>query len=449
MTIAPRPKVVIIGAGFGGLNTARALINQPVDVLLIDRNNYHVFTPLLYQVATCGLDPSDIAYPVRGIFRRAKNVHFLLGSVTGIDTAGQVITVKTELGERSEPYDTLVVAAGSVTTYFGSAEIQAASFEIKDLTNAVQLRNHVLKLLERAAWTDNAEERRALTTMVVVGGGPTGLETAGALVELYNGVVKQEYPQVAHLDARVMLVEATDRVLAPFPEKLRDSAVEQLKSLGVEVLLGVRVSGATDSTITLSNGVVVPAHTLVWAAGVEASPLAKALGVETTRGGRIAVNEALHPEGLPNVYVIGDLAYRIDPKTDQPYPQMIPVAIQQAKHTAKDILARLKGQTTPAFTYFDKGIMATIGRSRAVAYPFNRVQLTGWLAWVTWLGLHLIWLMGFRNQVQVFINWLWNYLTYDRSVRIILENTAVSRTKPGQSAAKGSTEAIQHTTGTT
>lgn len=421
-----RPKVVIIGAGFGGLNIARALIGQPVDVLLIDRHNYHVFTPLLYQVATCGLDPSDIAYPVRGIFRNSRNVRFLLGKVTGIDTTAKHITVQTELGAREESFDKLVIATGSVTTYFGNAQIQAASFEIKDLRNAVQLRNHVLKLLERAAWTDDPAERRALTTMVVVGGGPTGLETAGALIELYNGVVRQEYPHVAHLDARVMLVEASDRLLAPFPQKLRDSALDQLKSLGVEVLFGVRVTDATPETVTLSNGVLVPAHTLVWAAGVEGSPLAKALGVTLERGGRVPVNETLNPDGLPDVYVVGDLAHRIDPNTQQPYPQMIPVAIQQAKLTAKNLLASLNGQAQKPFAYFDKGIMATIGRSRAVAYPFNRIQLTGWFAWFTWLALHLVWLMGFRNQVQVFINWLWNYLTYDRSVRIILENTAVT-----------------------
>jgi len=425
MTTIPRRKVVIIGAGFGGLNAARALGGKNVDVLLIDRNNYHVFTPLLYQVATCGLDPSDIAYPIRGIFRRKSNVRFLLGSVTTIDTTNRVVTVTADGENRTESYDTLILAAGSVTTYFGNQSLQKAAFEIKDLSNAVRLRNHVLKLLERAAWTENPDERRALTTMVVVGGGPTGLETAGALVELYNGVVKQEYPHVAHLDARILLVEATDRLLAPFPEKLRDSAAEQLRGIGVDVLFGVRVTDATESTISLSNGVAIPSHTLVWAAGVEASPLAKALGLPLVRGGRIEVNQTLNPSGLPDVYVIGDLAHRIDPKTDQPYPQMIPVAIQQGKHTAKNILATLKGQPQTPFAYFDKGIMATIGRSHAVAYPFNKVQLTGFFAWVTWLGLHLIWLMGFRNQVQVFINWLWNYLTFDRSVRIILENTAV------------------------
>jgi NADH dehydrogenase len=421
-----RHTVVIIGAGFAGLNTARALANHPqVDVLLIDRNNYHIFTPLLYQVATCGLDPSDIAYPVRGIFRRTRNVRFLLGSVIGIDTTARRLRIQTEQGERAEHYDTLIVATGSITTYFGNAAVQAVAFEIKDLANAVRLRNHVLKLLERAAWTNDPAERRALTTMVVVGGGPTGLETAGALVELYNGVVRQEYPHVAHLEARVLLVEASDRVLAPYPARLREAAVTQLQSLGVEVLFGVRVTDATESTVTLSNGVIVPAHTLVWAAGVEASPLAKALGVPLSKGGRVEVDEYLNPAGLPDVYVIGDLAYRLDPKTGEPYPQMIPVAIQQGKHTARNLLAALKGQPRQPFTYFDKGIMATIGRSRAVAYPFNRIQLSGWLAWITWLGLHLIWLMGFRNQVQVFINWLWNYLTYDRSVRIILENTAV------------------------
>lgn len=423
----PRPRIVIIGAGFGGLNTAQSLARQPVDILLIDKNNYHTFTPLLYQVATCGLDPSDIAYPVRGIFRNQDNIRFLLGTVTAIDTDKQLVSVSAEGDTRDEPYDYLVVAAGSVTTFFGNKNIGRVAFEIKDLSGSVRLRNHILKLLERAAWTDDTDLRRALTTMVVVGGGPTGLETAGALTELYNFVVKREYPHVADLDAHVILIEATDRLLAPFPEKLRSAAADQLGSLGVQIKFGAFVSDADETSVTLKDGTVIPAYTLVWAAGVETSPLAKMLNVPLERGGRVPVEENLHARGLKNVYVIGDMAHLIDPKTNAPHPQMIPAAIQQAKLAAKNILAEISGQPTESFNYFDKGIMATIGRRRAVAYPFNRVQLTGWLAWITWLGLHLIWLLGFRNRVQVFVNWVWNYLTYDRSVRLILERTTSPR----------------------
>ena len=424
---AARPKVVIVGAGFGGLNAARALNGQPVDVLLVDRNNYHTFTPLLYQVATCGLDPSDIAYPVRGIFRRQQNLRMLLGSVTGIDTGRRTITVSADGDNREEPYDYLVIAAGSVTNFFGNDAVQKVAFEVKDLSGSVRLRNHILKLLERAAWTDDPVLRRALTTMVVVGGGATGIETAGALVELYNFVVKREYPHIADLEAKVILLEATDKLLAPYPERLRKAAVNQLKSLGVEVRFGVKLSSATEEHITLEGGTIIPTYTLVWSAGVSASPLAKLLNVPLERGGRVPVNPDMSAKGLDHVFVIGDMAYLIDPKTDAPHPQMIPVAIQQAQTATKNLLAMHEGRATDAFTYWDKGIMATIGRRRAVAYPFNAIQLTGWFAWITWLGLHLIWLLGFRNRIQVMLNWAWQYFTFDRSVRILLEHTTAPR----------------------
>jgi NADH dehydrogenase len=414
---------VIVGAGFAGLNAARALMNQPVDILMIDRNNYHTFTPLLYQVATCGLDPSDIAYPVRGIVRNAKNIRFRVGRVSAIDTAERTISIEENGQTHLEAYDTLILATGTVTHYFGNTTIQQIGFDLKGLSGAVRLRNHILSLLERAAWTDNMAERRALTTLVVVGGGPTGLETAGALYELYNDVVKSEYPHVAELAAQVILLEATDRVLAPYPEKLREAAARQLRSLGVDLRFGAKVTSADATSVTLADGNVIDTHTLVWTAGVKASPLAEMLGVPLERGGRIPLEETLKVKGLDGVYAVGDIAYLIDPKTNQPHPQMIPPAIQQAKHASKNILAELKGQPLKPFVYFDKGIMATIGRRRAVAYPFNRVQLTGWFAWITWLMLHLIWLLGFRNRIQVFINWVWNYLTYDRGVRILLLRT--------------------------
>jgi NADH dehydrogenase len=422
-----RPKVVIVGAGFGGLNAARALNGQPVDVLLVDRNNYHTFTPLLYQVATCGLDPSDIAYPVRGIFRRQQNLRMLLGNVSGIDTERRTITVSADGDHRDEPYDYLVIAAGSVTNFFGNSAIQKVAFEVKDLSGSVRLRNHILKLLERAAWTDDETLRRALTTMVIVGGGATGIETAGALVELYNFVVKREYPHIADLEAKVILLEATDKLLAPYPERLRKAAVRQLTSLGVEVRFGAKLTDATEDSVTLDGGTVIPTYTLIWSAGVSASPLAKMLNVPLERGGRVPVNPDMTVKGLDRVLVVGDMAYLIDPKTDTPHPQMIPVAIQQAQAAAKNIIAIHEDRPTTAFTYWDKGIMATIGRRRAVAYPFNAIQLTGWFAWVTWLGLHLIWLLGFRNRLQVMLNWAWQYFTFDRSVRILLENTTAPR----------------------
>lgn len=416
-----RMRIAIVGAGFAGLNVAKALRKAAVDILLVDRNNFHTFTPLLYQVATCGLDPSDIAYPVRGILRGQSNLRFLLGTVTGIDTDAKTLTVSTQDGATVEPYDILVLAAGAVTSYFGDTAIERFSFDIKSLEGSLELRNHVLRQFEAAAWADDPRVRRAMTTMVVVGGGATGIEMAGSLFELYSFVFKHEYPQIADLEPRIILIEASNTLLAPYPERLRAAAVRQLESLGVEVRLGVKVTQAHPGHVILSDGDAIETHTLVWAAGVEGSPLARSLGVPLERGGRVPVNADLTAVGLDGVYVISDLAYLIDPATGRPHPQVIPVAIQQAKTAAANIIARIDGRKPKPFSYFDKGMMATIGRSRAVAWPFNRVQLTGYFAWLTWLTLHLLWLLGFRNRLSVLMNWVWSYFTYDRSVKIIID----------------------------
>ncbi|HVU09995.1 MAG TPA: NAD(P)/FAD-dependent oxidoreductase [Phototrophicaceae bacterium] len=410
------PRVVIIGAGFGGLFAAQALKNKSVDVLLIDRNNYHTFTPLLYQVATAGLEAEEVAYPVRGIFR--KKVTFMLGEVTGIDTTAKIVAVRTNGTTRHEHYDYLIVAAGSVTNYFGNITAEQTAFELKTLDDAVTLRNHILREFERAAWSDDPEYRRTVTTLVVVGGGPTGLETAGALFELYEHVLSKEY---ANLSPRIVLIEAVDRLLTPFPEPLQKAAYEQLKSLGVEVIINNGVDEVTSESVRLKDGTVIPTHTLIWSAGVKAAPLGQMLNVPLKRGGRIAVKPTLEAEGMDSVYVIGDMAYLEDP-AGQPYPQLIPVAEQQGTLAASNILRRITGWNQQEFKYFDRGIMATIGRSRAVAYLFNRIQLSGHLAWWSWLGLHLLTLMGFRNRLAVFIDWVWNYFTYDRSIRLILES---------------------------
>lgn len=421
-----RPKVVIIGAGFAGLAAARHLSNQPVDVLLVDRNNYHTFTPLLYQVATCGLDPSEIAYPVRSIFRKSKNINFLLGEVAGIDPQAHTITIQTGESAHEQPFDYLVLAAGSITNYFGNKTIEQHGFGLKDLGDAVVLRNHILQLIESAAWNEDAAQREALTTLVVVGGGPTGLETAGALYELYNYMLRQEYRNTLDLQARVILVEATDKLLQPYPPHLQQAALKQLRSLGVEVMLGEVVEAVAEDHVRLRSGLVINTHTLVWAAGVQGSPLTAMLGTESQRGNRIPVESTLRIIGFDDIYAAGDLTYILDEK-GQTHPQMIPVAQQQGKRVAQNILRRLKGQPEEAFVYHDRGLMATIGRRRAVAWPYYKVQLTGFIAWVTWLLLHLVWLMGFRNRLTVLVNWVWNYLTYDRSVRIILERNVQRR----------------------
>lgn len=416
-----RPRVIIIGAGFGGLYAAQKLRNTSADVLLIDRHNFHTFTPLLYQVATSGLDPSGIAYPVRSIFRRAANVQFLLGQVQEIDAEAHHVAVQTNTQLVYETYDYLIVAAGSITNTFNIDGLELYSFGLKDLSDAVVLRNHILKLFERAAWTDDLEKKCALTTLVVVGGGPTGLETAGALFELYNNVLREEYAGLEAMKTRVILVEAMDHLLDPYPANLRASALKQLESLGVEVMLNEQVEGVDKDHVRLKSGVTISTHTLVWAAGVKASPIAQLLGVSLQRGGRVPIHPTTEVIGRADIYVVGDMAY-LEDEHGKPYPMLIPVAKQQGMLAAQNILRRTKEWEQQGFRYIDRGIMATIGRSRAVAWLFYRITLTGYLAWVAWLMLHLIWLMGFRNRISVFVNWVWNYLTYDRSVRIILEH---------------------------
>ncbi len=416
-----RPRIVIVGAGFGGLDAARILAKLPLDVLLIDRHNFHTFTPLLYQVATCALDPSEIAYPVRTIFRGKDNVRFLLGELEAIDYETRQVTINANGQMRQERYDYLIVAAGSITSFFGMDQLEKIAFGLKSLSEAVVLRNHILKLFERAAWTDDPQQRDAMMTLVVVGGGPTGLETAGALYELYNYVLDEEYPRLKNIKARVILVEATDRILTPYPDGLQKAARKQLESLGVEVILGNPVADAASDHVRLKDGRIIPSYTLVWAAGVKASPVAEMLGVALSKGGRIPVKATLEVIGRERIYAVGDIAY-LEDKAGQPYPMVIQVAKQQAKLAAKNILRQLRGEVQVPFEYYDLGIMATIGRSRAVAWIFNRVALSGFIAWIAWLGLHLIWLLGFRNRLTVLVNWFWNYLTYDRSVRIILEH---------------------------
>lgn len=415
-----RKRIIIIGAGFAGLDAAHEFAKTSLDVLLIDRHNYHTFTPLLYQVATSGLDPSSIAYPIRSIFRQ-PTIDFLLGTVTAINTTDKIVAVQTDDGLREERYDTLLLAAGSVTHYF-SEGIADNSFGLKDLNDAIVLRQHILRLFEKANRVTDDAERAALTTFVVVGGGATGIETAGALYELYNHVLTAEYHHdPARMNARVLLLEATDRLLAPYPQRLRHQAVRQLESLGVEVMLNAAVDHVEADHVVLKDGRTIATHTLVWAAGVKASPLAEMLNVPLERNKRLPVQPTLEVIGTEGVYAAGDLAHLTDPKGN-PYPMVIQVAKQQGRLAAKNILAAFESRPQQHFHYQDLGIMATIGRRRAVAWIFNRIPLSGIVAWFAWLFLHLVTLMGFRNRVSVFINWVWNYFTYDRSVRIILDN---------------------------
>ena len=422
-----KPRVIIIGAGFGGLFAARTLAGEDVEVFLIDRNNYHTFTPLLYQVATCALDPSDIAYPIRNIFRNKGNIHSFLGTLTAVNSQAQTVTIAFADESRTEQYDYLILATGSTPTYFTNNDFRQFSLELRTLEDSVELRNHILYLFEKATWTQDEAKVNALSTIVVVGGGPTGLETAGAIYELYNHVLDKEFHR-RKLQARVVLVEMQPYLLAPYPDELRQAALKQIRSIGVEVILGKAVTEVAADHIVLSDGITIPTHTLVWSAGVKASPVGEMLDVELARGGRVPIAGTTAVSGLPddknNIYVVGDMAYLEDPEGN-PYPMLIPVAQQQGILAAENILANLKGKMPQEFTYHDRGIMATIGRRRAVAYIYNKIKLSGYLAWVAWLFLHLFTLLGFRSRVMVMISWIWNYLTYDRSVRLILDQSPV------------------------
>jgi NADH dehydrogenase len=402
-----------VGAGFGGLRVARGLRRAPVDVTLIDRHNYHVFVPLLYQVATAGLEPEEIAQPVRRVLRGAKNLRFLLAEVTGVDLERRV--VHTDAVEA--PYEYLVLAAGSTTNYFGLESVARVAAALRDLDEAEELRDRVLRAFERASIEQDAQRRRALMTIVVVGGGPTGVELAGALAELRRHVLPHDYPDLDLDDARILLLEATDRLLPGMPERLRRKAEEKLRGLGVELRFGAAVSGADEGGVELRGGERVGAGAVAWVAGLRAVSLAEELSTPKGSGGRVVVGETLQVPGHPEVFAIGDMAHAAGPD-GKPYPMLAPVAIQQGGLVARNIERALRGESPERFRYRDRGTMVTIGRASAVAKIYG-LQVTGFLAWVIWLTVHLIWLIGFRNRLLVLVNWAWNYLTYDRGVRLI------------------------------
>lgn len=420
-----RNKIIIVGAGFGGLFSAKTLAGKDIDVILIDKHNYHTFTPLLYQVATCALDPSEIAYPIRAIFRKFPNVKTLLGEVVELDPGGKNISVEIDGMLQRLEYDYLILAGGSQSNYFGNDQFSSHTYDLKSLSDAVELRNHVLRSFEKAIWASEPEEREALLTFVVIGGGPTGIETAGALYELYNHVLSKEF-QEHDLQARVIIVEMAPYVLGTYPHQLRKKAVAQLKTLGITLEFENPVVAVEEDQVVLQDGKQIPTSTVVWSVGVKGASLGNLLNVEMKPGNRIPVDGHMRVRGFENIFAVGDMTY-IESPGGVPYPQMIPVAQQQAELAASNILAEIKGNTLDKFSYRDRGIMATIGRSRAVAWLFNRFQIAGFLAWLVWLFFHLISLVGFRNRISVLLSWIWNYLTYDRSVRIILDQSRKSK----------------------
>jgi NADH:ubiquinone reductase (H+-translocating) len=411
---AHRATVVIIGAGFGGLSAARALRRATVDVVLVDQNNYHLFTPLLYEVGTALLDSSEIAYPVRGIFHRVPNVDFRKGRVRQIDLDGRQVRT----AEGALRYDYLVVSAGSVNNFFGNHSAERNSFALKDMGEALALRNHILARFEEATWTQDAARRRLLMSFVVVGGGPTGVEFAGALSELIHLVLRKDFPRLRLDEVEIRMVEAVDHILGAFETRLQDWAVARLQRMGIQVILGSPVEEIGLEEVRLKDGTLLPAATVVWTAGVKASALGAQLGVELGRGGRVPVGPTLQLAGHPEVFVIGDLAHAVD-QDGSPLPQLAAVAQQQGKAVARAIKALDRGQPPKPFRYRDKGILATIGRNAAVV-QMGRLRIHGFIGWVTWLTVHLILLISFRSRILVLINWAYDYFFYDRPVRLIL-----------------------------
>ena len=413
------PRVVVIGGGFGGLCAARALGDMPVRVTLLDRQNHHLFQPLLYQVATAALSPADIAEPLRSIVRKQENCEVLLTEVKSIDPAGKAVI--TDSGPVT--YDYLVVAAGARHHYFGHDDWEKVAPGLKSLEDALEIRRKMLLAFELAERTDNDAERRAAMTFVVVGGGPTGVEMAGAIAEIARQTLVRDFRHIDSKQTRVILVENSERVLGFFDPDLSESAGEQLKDLGVVLKLGVQATEVTHEGVTLSDGEKIPAKTIVWAAGNKASPLGASLGVPTDRAGRVIVKPDLSIPGHPEVFVIGDMA-NLTPEGGTPLPGLAPVAMQQGRHAAENIEQLMDGGWTRPFEYHDKGTMATIGRCAAVA-DAGWMKFTGFPAWLAWLFIHLLFLVSFRSKIGVLFSWAYTYLVYGRKARLITGSRVV------------------------
>jgi NADH dehydrogenase len=424
-------RVVIVGMGFGGLSAARALAGKDVELVLVDRQNFHLFTPLLYQVATGSQEQESIVYPLRDIIRDWPNTKFRLAEVRTIDFGDR--SLHTNQGTIN--YDDLILAPGSVPTFMGLDSVEEHAFVLNYLSDGVTLRNHILQSFERALEEKDPEERRALLTFVIVGGGPTGVEFAGALAELVKLELRRDYAELSRDDVRIILIEALDTLLAPFPRPLGAYASGRLERMGVDVRLNTRVTGASPDAAELEGGVTIPTATILWSAGVKGEPLVHQIPVAPVRGDRIPVRPDLTLEGHPEAFLVGDASYV--EQDGQPLPQMAQIAIQEGRYAAEVILRRMNGQAQAPFVYKDKGMMAVVGRGKAVSHLFG-INFKGLLAWLVWLGFHLIVLIGFRNRVIVMINWINDYVFFGRKLRLITgasDPTPVDPTDPAREIA--------------
>ena len=424
-----RPNVVIIGAGFGGLWAARALANKPVDVLVIDRNNYHTFLALLYQVAAAELEAEDIAYPVRSVFWKTPNIDFVLAHARHIDLQNR--TIQTD-GE-TVSYDYLILATGSITHSFGVQGVDDYAFFLKTLEEAVALKNHIICCFEAAARETGEARKRSLLTFVIAGGGATGVEYAGALTELIHGPLVKDYPTINFSMVRIILLEAADKLVANMPEAVCLYTLEKLKAMGVEVRLGAKVAQVASYAVMMNDNDNILANTVVWTAGVRGEPLAEISGIPVTKDGRVIVGETLQVPDHPEIYVIGDLAAINEDK--RILPMVAQVAIQSGITSAQNILRQVDGSKPQPFSYSDRGSMITIGR-RAAGVAIGSRTFTGFIAWVMWLVIHLFNLIGFRNRVMVLINWAWDYLLYERAARFVFPSEMPSVPRASSCAAK-------------
>jgi NADH dehydrogenase len=406
------PHIVIIGAGFAGLETARGLANAPVRITLIDKNNHHLFQPLLYQVAIAGLLPSQVAQPVRTIFRKQKNLTFQMGEVSTINFDEKYI----KLNGSVIAYDYLVVAVGGRTNFFGFDSIEKDGFQLKDLETAVKTRNHMLGMFEQASHEAEPEKRKALLTFVIVGGGPTGVETAGALAELISHVMVKDYPRLMLSDAHVVLLEAGANLISSYPDELRKATSKLLKKKNVDVRLNTKLENYNGQQVTLADGSQIETRTLIWTAGIKATEIVEGLSVEKASGGRIRVLPTLQLPQHPETFVIGDAAFLEE--NGQPLPMISTVAIQQGVSTAKNIRRTMDNKAFESFHYKDPGLLATIGRNAAVARILG-ISFSGFIAWVIWVFLHIYRIIGFRNRIIIMFNWAWDYVFYDNQVRLI------------------------------